>query len=443
MKKVLATTAVMAVSVFLVGCGDTGDTQEPAQNFESKTNIVTQEDAAKAASLLKLMQLNTIASSMTQPIDSKQRSDVRINYPIPYAKERECASGGSVNTVGEKSNVFTYQATNTFLNCEHVGGIKVNGSQTVDATVENGRLAASLSDNMVIVSLGSFVMSISTPMRLYANQDLSIVETILLEDSILYQYYTDEKYEMPLKAFGATYDDFNVTLNAPQNTMHINGLVRIDECGSYNIKTITPITVGTNGDYVSGELNINGAQYVYHDNNSVTVTLDDDTVYTVAQNITENLCDLETQEGSVDERFIRNDMIGVVMDLGHERRLMWQDDSAVKTVYKPWLSDANFNAHNFNDTSGDTAATYCSELTLAGYDDWRLPSSDELASIADHNRQPYINAAFRNVNGANWTSDSSRNPEFAKTVNFAVFGNVASARKNFFLNVRCVREDLY
>ncbi len=444
MTKVLTTaTAMLAVSVFVAGCGDNSTAQDSTGIAGNDTTILTKEEATKAASLLKAMQLNTVASSMTVPVTSQQRGDVRITYPVPYAKERECAVGGSVNTVGEKSNPFTYDATNTFLNCEHIDGVKVNGSQTVTATLENNKLVASLNDNMVTVSLGAFTMSISSPMKLYANQDLSIVETILLEDSILYQYYTDENYEGSLNVFGATYNDFNVTLNAPQNTMYINGQVQIDECGNYNIKTVAPITVGMNGNYVSGELDINGAQYVYHDNNTVTVTVNSETVYTVPQNITENLCTLESEEGIKEERFIRNDDFEVIMDLGNERRLMWQDNSAVTTVYKPWLSDTNYNARNFNDTSGDTAATYCSELTLAGYDDWRLPNSDELASIADHNRQPYINAAFRNVSSANWTSDSSRNPEFASFVNFAIFGNVSSTRKNFFLNVRCVREDLY
>ena len=47
--------------------------------------------------------------------------------------------------------------------------------------------------------------------------------------------------------------------------------------------------------------------------------------------------------------------------------LEWQDNRDAKTVKRDWQG----------------AKGYCQELTLAGYDDWRLPTIKELQSIID------------------------------------------------------------
>ena len=63
--------------------------------------------------------------------------------------------------------------------------------------------------------------------------------------------------------------------------------------------------------------------------------------------------------------------------------LMWQDNSAAKSVKKKWKS----------------AKKYCQNLTLAGHGDWRLPSYSELLSIVDYDRyDPAIMPSFQNVN---------------------------------------------
>ncbi|MBI5185204.1 MAG: DUF1566 domain-containing protein [Nitrospinae bacterium] len=60
----------------------------------------------------------------------------------------------------------------------------------------------------------------------------------------------------------------------------------------------------------------------------------------------------------------------------------------------------------------DEAGTYCGALSLGGYDDWRLPSINELESIVDSRaRIPSINAAyFPNANSSfYWSSTTVAN----------------------------------
>jgi len=110
--------------------------------------------------------------------------------------------------------------------------------------------------------------------------------------------------------------------------------------------------------------------------------------------------------------YTRDDANDIVTD--NLTGLMWQDDDTLVT--KQWLTTTNYNTCEYDtsspecyDTSGDTAASYCSNLTLGGYTDWRLPTSKELEGIVDYGKSyPAIDTTkFQSFSSSHYWSSTT------------------------------------
>ncbi len=107
--------------------------------------------------------------------------------------------------------------------------------------------------------------------------------------------------------------------------------------------------------------------------------------------------------------------------------LMWQDNSSSQDVIK-----------NYED-----ADDYCNALSLDEYDDWRLPSIDELISISDRDKfSPAIKANFYNVKHSFYWSSSTYLGDATTAWGVHFFdGGVLWDSKIYRNSVRCVRDN--
>ncbi len=123
--------------------------------------------------------------------------------------------------------------------------------------------------------------------------------------------------------------------------------------------------------------------------------------------------------------------------------LQWSDS---ESVAKPWITQASYSVHEFDNTSGDTAVSYCESLQLGGYGDWRLPSVQEWETITDDGWldeslpmklfQNYSTSPYHNMY---WTSTGVADySPWAWNIDIDHINLGQSLETNIY-NVRCVR----
>jgi hypothetical protein len=106
--------------------------------------------------------------------------------------------------------------------------------------------------------------------------------------------------------------------------------------------------------------------------------------------------------------------------------LMWQDDSTAASITYAWTD----------------AISFCENMAIGGYSDWRLPNITELRTIVDFSKQNNtISDTFTNTASSHyWSSTTSAyNTDSAWTIHFKL-GYDHQPSKTMATNVRCVRD---
>ena len=137
------------------------------------------------------------------------------------------------------------------------------------------------------------------------------------------------------------------------------------------------------------------------------------------------LCGLLHAEALSPTCYRDNDKNVVICSEKKLGRLMWQDEK-----------------QDFEGT-WDEAQEYCKLVSLAGYNDWRLPTRAELLSIADHGRyNPALNTAFRYIADSGYILYWSQTKDAKGSPNawYVDFRNGGGSWNSGPLFVRCVRQ---
>jgi hypothetical protein len=150
-------------------------------------------------------------------------------------------------------------------------------------------------------------------------------------------------------------------------------------------------------------------------------------------------------------RYTKLDILGHVLsdNLDHSPSLSWPEHNMTQdSITGLMWTHSYYNSYRLPPFKGNwaSAQSYCDDLIVGDYSDWRLPDSNELAGLAVYDDEiPILNTAFfRDLpldSASYWTSsETGENNELAYRINFKEAPlRVAAADKETTAFARCVR----
>lgn len=271
MKKLtLSTLAALAI---FSGCDSSSEEAVATKN--ENVQIQTENDVKKAVEAAKMISFfETGTSAANTETNAKQRINVD--------KTENCLVSGSVTLAGDVG--LTSDVTSTFNECNNGIGSVTNGAVKV---------VASLAD----LALGSSEMTFTNftvdSAQAYVQFNLStLTDFSLNQTSVDYTLDGQIDFNNKIRSHTGTivYKDFKVSAtnltSEPKLSYEgeITATSSLYPCldGTYVYETISPLIGNGIGNVSDGELNINGANFVFS-NGSVTVTTASGATINVAQ----------------------------------------------------------------------------------------------------------------------------------------------------------------
>ena len=239
-------------------------------------------------------------------------------------------------------------------------------------------------------------------------EDTTAPTITLNGDSIITIEIGDEYIEQNATAIDGKDTNISITINSSSlNTSLI---------GSYTINYIA-LDKASNSSSIDRVVNVVAIKDGYRlKKTNQTISYDENGTL-----INDNsLKDDAFYQKGIDVNYYRDNDTQIVTD--NITGLIWQDNESVE---KDW----------------NEADSYCSNLTLGDYSDWRLPTRVELNSIVDYGRDDIaINSKFQNISASNYWSNTplASNSDYIWNINFQDGYQYYNTR-GYSLMVRCVR----
>ncbi len=296
MKLITSLTTTVFLLLFVTGCNEYSAEQE-----ESTLTPMTTEVASRALGTIDALDLSTLTPALTQALSTVDISSNSISFTpssaeddntthIPYSVTRECPVSGNVKIEGWVTLSKEFNVSNSYLECETLDGIFVNGTNRSFGQLEGSRLLVDTSENKITVTKGNMKYFFYSEIKMvFDYTELTSIITFNGLNSIL-EVIDSSMFEHPV-----TFHNFNVTQYFSDNSFSISGEIEIylQNCidNYIYINTEEPL-VPQEGIFTSGTLLINDAVYEFLEDGSVNINISDELNLNLQQGV-EAICPSE------------------------------------------------------------------------------------------------------------------------------------------------------
>jgi len=277
MKKMLMVSVIAAGVLTMTGCSSDSDDSSNGGGSNlvgEPVSITTPEAAANAAA--------TVGNQGSSVSPSAQRASLKSPSLTPVNETKNCVDGGTRKVTGDISDTSS-DITITYDQCTdgdtYTDGV-LKGKSTTDASKTSGQ-----SQSIDLVQRYSYNGQ-QSEIKSNATYDYTLIQNVSAD------YISSGAMEYKNLNLGdgrIGMDNYKTTFDS-QGTYSIDGGYSVQsskyECinGVYNVETKQRLAFDYNtGNIADGELDVNGVNFVFNSEGTITVTYADGTTDTIPQ----------------------------------------------------------------------------------------------------------------------------------------------------------------